>query len=494
MKVLNGSTTEKVNGKVNGAIQRVNHPVTIVSEARVPPQSLDLERAVLGAIMLEREAITKVIDLLRPETFYHDRHQRIFNSCLRLSHSFKPIDILTVIEDLKKHNELNAVGGPCEVTSITRDVCNSVSIEYHAELIHQKYILRESIKIGANLVGDSFAGFANASELIEKASNDLYCLTKGMYKKDFSTPEEMAMEITVDIDNKMTKEKGTLTGVPSGFKPLDFITCGWQKTDLIILAARPGEGKTAIALNMALNAGVPVGFFSMEMSRIQLLQRLISIISEVELSKIRSGDLNQVEYQQAQKAIQTLQTKKIYIDDSSALTVMQMRAKARRLKDLHGIQLFIGDYLQLMTPSESSRNKSTNDQIKEISGGLKALAKDFEIPFIALSQLTRGIEKRDGEKDKTPKLSDLRDGGSIEQDADIVCFLYGGEKPVLRISKHRNGCLGVFGLVKQMTIQKITAGLGEPLRPKTTKEKAEQFDENVEEVQDEITTFNKQKK
>ncbi len=429
---------------------------------KVPPQALDLEEAVLGALMLEADAVSAVIDLLKPEVFYKDAHQRIFSAILRLFDKNDQIDILTVTNELKSMGELDMVGGPYYITMLTSRISSAANIEFHTRIIIQKYIQRELIRISSNIIKEAYEDTTDVLDLLDKAEQNLFEVSESNLRRNFDTMPSLIKQAIENIENAKNTETG-ISGLPSGFVDLDKLTSGWQKSDLIILAARPAMGKTAFALSMARNIAViskkPVAIFSLEMSAVQLVTRLISSESELPADKLKRGDLADYEWQQLNSKINGLVNANIYIDDTPALSIFELRAKCRRLKQQHDIQMVFVDYLQLM--KGDTRNGTTGNrenEISNISRSLKALAKELNIPVLALSQLSRAVETRGGgSTSKKPILSDLRESGAIEQDADIVMFIYRAEyykidefedgtptKGIAEIivAKHRNGPVG----------------------------------------------------
>jgi replicative DNA helicase len=430
---------------------------------KLPPQAVDVEEAVLGALMLDRDSLANVIDSLKPETFYRDEHQRIFGAIFELFASSKPVDMLTVVQELKKRGELDLVGGVPYITSLTNRVASTANIEYHTRILNQKQIQRELIRVSSEIIKDAYEESTDALELLDKAEKNLFAVAEGNIKKNFSKMSELVSEAKKQIEKAGQQQDG-LSGIPSGFMALDRFTAGWQKSDLVILAARPGMGKTAFVLSLARNAAVdfkrPIAVFSLEMSSIQLVMRLISGEAELAGEKLKKGDLQQHEWHQLDSKIRELTEAPLFIDDTPALSIFELRAKARRLKANHDIQMIIIDYLQLMTAGGDNRGGGNREQeISQISRSLKGIAKELEIPVIALSQLSRNVEQRGGTK--VPQLSDLRESGAIEQDADMVMFIYRPEyynitenedgSPTnglaeIHIAKHRNGALGVVPL------------------------------------------------
>ncbi|MEM9052065.1 MAG: replicative DNA helicase [Bacteroidota bacterium] len=427
---------------------------------KIPPQAVDLEEAVLGALMLEREAVNEVIDILKAESFYKDSHQKIFTAIHELFQRSEPIDILTVTTELRKIGELEIVGGAYYISYLTNRVASSANIQFHARIISQKHILRELIRISSDTIREAYEESTDVFDLLDKAERDLFTVAQGNIRKEYDTMSDVIKQAIENIEAAKKNVDG-VSGVPSGFHALDRITSGWQRSDMIIIAARPGMGKTAFVISMARNIAVdfnlPVAIFSLEMSSIQLVNRLISGETGIRGEKIRKGNLEDHEFTQLHTRIKKLSNAPIFIDDTPSLSVFELRAKARRLKSKHDIQLIIVDYLQLMTAGSDKGNRE--QEISTISRSIKTIAKELNIPIIALSQLSRAVETRGG--DKKPMLSDLRESGAIEQDADIVSFIYRPEYYDLDqdeegnsllgigqviIAKHRNGALDTVSL------------------------------------------------
>jgi replicative DNA helicase len=440
---------------------------------KVPPQAKDLEEAVLGAIMLEKGAFDTVVEILKPECFYVDAHQRIYRAMQSLQQKNQPIDILTIVEELRLKEELDIVGGPYNVTRLTNAVVSAANIETHARIILQKFIQRELIRISGEIIGDAYEDSTDVFDLLDDAESKLFEITNNHLRKNFDSIDAVLVKTVQRIED-MRHRNEDITGVPSGFPQLDQVTYGWQPSDLIILAARPAVGKTAFVLNLARNAALhptkptAVAVFSLEMSSAQLVQRILSAESEIWLEKISRGKLEEHEMKQLYaKGIQRLAQAPIYIDDTAALNIFELRAKCRRLKNKHNIGMILIDYLQLMSGTGGNTNRE--QEISRISRDLKGLAKELHVPIIALSQLSREVEKRkDG--NKMPQLSDLRESGAIEQDADMVMFLYRPEyyditsnefgesnkgETHVRIAKHRNGTLETIKLRAMLHIQKF---------------------------------------
>lgn len=434
----------------------MNPEQILSSQGRIPPQATDLEEVVLGALMLEKEAVNSVIDLLTPEAFYKDAHQKIFKAIKDLFGKSEPIDILTVTNALKMSGDLEMVGGAYYISKLTNRVVSAANIEYHARIIMQKHIQRQLIVVSSETIHDAYEDTTDVLELLNTAEDKLFQISENNLRRSYESMQDLVGKAIKEIEDAK-KEDNKLRGVPSGYTKLDSITQGWQKSDLIILAARPSMGKTAFALNLARNAAVdhqkPIAFFSLEMSSVQLVTRLISTETELPADILRSGKLEDFQWTQLHTKVTQLTNAPIFIDDTPQLSVFELRAKCRRLKQQHDIQMIFIDYLQLMTTK--GENKGNREQeISTISRSLKSLAKELNVPVLALSQLSRSVEQRPGSK--KPILSDLRESGAIEQDADMVIFIYRPEyykdavdtegKPkgytVIDIAKHRNGKLG----------------------------------------------------
>lgn len=434
-------------------------PAALVDGGKLQPQAVELEEAVLGAMMLEKNAVNEGIEILQPESFYKEAHQKIFRAIVELFQESEPIDILTVTDKLRKTAVLDEVGGPYYISQLTNKVASAANIQFHARIISQKYILRELIRISTEIVRDAFDETTDVFDLLDQAEQNLYKVAEGNIRKDYDRMNNLIMGAIEQIENAKNNEDG-LSGVPTGFHNLDRLTGGWQRSDLIILAGRPGMGKTAFVLSMARNIAVqfnrPVAVFSLEMSSLQLVNRLISSETEISGEKLRRGALEEHEYHQLHARISKLTDAPIFIDDTPALSIFELRAKSRRLKAQHGIELIIIDYLQLMSAGGENGKSSSNreQEISTISRSIKGLAKELDVPIIALSQLNRSVETRGG--DKRPQLSDLRESGAIEQDADIVSFIYrpeyynitqyeNGESTLgvgeIIVAKHRNGAI-----------------------------------------------------
>jgi replicative DNA helicase len=409
---------------------------------KLPPQAVDLEEAVLGALMIEKDALSAVVDLLKPETFYKEAHQRIYKAILTLFANSEPIDLLTVTQQLRKTGEIELVGGGGYVSGLTLRVNSAANIEYHARVVTEQALKRGLITMASEIQRDAFEDTTDVFTLLDRTERDLFQLTESNIRKTVSDMRSIVSEALKEMETKKNQEG--LTGVPSGFTNLDRLTSGWQPTELIILAARPAMGKTAFVVsalrNAAVDHGKPVAIFSLEMSSVQLVNRLISAEAEIDSEKIRKGQLAPHEWQQLHHKIQRLTEAPIYIDDTPALSILELRAKCRRLKAQHDIQMVVIDYLQLMT-GDNSKGANREQEIASISRALKNLAKELNVPVIALSQLSRAVETRGG--DKKPQLSDLRESGSIEQDADMVMFLYRPEYYGITQDEAGNSTVGV---------------------------------------------------
>jgi replicative DNA helicase len=442
-----------------------NRLTSVVSGlGKLPPQALDLEEAVLGALMLEKDALSAVIDILKPNVFYKDAHQKIFEAIQTLFTQSSPVDILTVTAQLRKQGDIEMVGGAYYITELTNRVASAANIEYHARIISQKFIQRELIRISTDIINQSYEDTSDVFELLDYAEKNLFDIAQNNLRRDSRKMDDIVKESLKMLESLKDKDD-SLTGVPSGFTALDRMTNGWQKSDLVIIAARPAMGKTAFVLSCARNAAVqfnkPVVVFSLEMSSVQLTNRLIAGEAEIEQEKIRKGNLLDWEWHQLTSKIGNLSEAPLIIDDTPALNVFEFRAKCRRLKSQYDIQMIIIDYLQLMQGKADGKGGGNREQeISSISRALKQVAKELNVPVIALSQLSRAVENRPGGS-KRPMLSDLRESGAIEQDADMVLFLYRPEYYGLEqdengnstagigeviIAKHRNGETGTVPL------------------------------------------------
>ena len=425
------------------------------SLGKLPPQALDLEEAILGALMLEKNALTAVVEFLRPEHFYTEQHKEIYNAIIDLFKASEPVDMRTVVAQLRKAGKLELVGGAYYIAELTSKVSSAANIEYHARIIIEMAIKRDLIQIASQIHHDAYEDTTDVFELLDKTEQNIFQISDSNLRKNYDSMKSLMFQATKELQEKRNHKDG-LTGIPSGFSRLDRVTSGWQKSDLVIIAARPGMGKTAFIVsalrNAAVDFNIPVAIFSLEMASLQLVNRLISAEAELDSEKIKKGNLADFEWQQMVHKTTRLSSAPIFIDDTPALSILELRAKCRRLKAEHNIQMIVVDYLQLMKGEVGSGNRE--QEIASISRALKGIAKELAVPVIALSQLSRGVETRGG--DKRPQLSDLRESGSIEQDADIVMFLYRPEYYKITvdeegmptqgmaeviIAKHRNGSL-----------------------------------------------------
>ena len=424
-------------------------------EGTIPPQSVELEQAVLGALMLERDAIIDVQEYVKAETFYLEEHRTIFKAIQALSVEMKAIDLYTVTERLKSQRELQKVGGAAYLAELTQKVASAAHIEFHAKIIAQKYVQRELIRSATEIERRSYDDEVDVTELIGFAEQEIFRVSEGNVKRSVQAASDILRKALQQIE-EASKTAGEYNGVRSGFTDIDAVTLGWQPSDLIIIAARPSMGKTAFVLTMARNMCVelktPVAFFSLEMSSVQLMNRLIVAETQLSSKDLRTGNLTPAQWTHLEKQTVELGRSPLFIDDTPALSVYEFRSKARRLKTQHDIQLIIIDYLQLMTASTPETRGNREQDVSLISRTLKAIAKELNVPIIALSQLSRNVENRGGSK--RPQLSDLRESGAIEQDADVVAFIHRPEYYGLTtdennmptagmaeiiIAKHRNG-------------------------------------------------------
>ena len=432
---------ERKRSNQNSTIDEIN-----AQYGKLPPQAIEVEEAVLGALMLERDAYVTVADIIQANSFYKEEHRKIFEAIQSLSGKEKPVDLLMVTQELKDRNQLDEVGGPGYITQLTRRVASAAHIEFHSRIIAQKYIQRELIRVSSEIQTKAYDDAMDVDDLIDFSESELFKVSEGNIKKETLPIKPVLNEAIIQIEKARNKPDG-LSGVPSGFSALDRITSGWQKTDLIIIAARPAMGKTAFVLSMARNMAVDhkqgVAIFSLEMSSIQLVNRLIAAETELGAEKIKTGKLEDYEWAQLNQRIKALDESPIFIDDTPALSVFEFRAKCRRLKMQHDINIIIVDYLQLMTAGSDNRF-SREQEVSSISRSLKAIAKELNVPIIALSQLNRSVESREGRR---PQLSDLRESGAIEQDADIVTFIHRPEYFGLTEDESGNSLLGVAEII-----------------------------------------------
>lgn len=441
-----------------------------LEQGRIPPQAIDFEEAVLGAILIDNSAINQVIDILKPESFYKEENQLIFEVVKDLFGDSQPVDILTVANALRTRGSLAEVGGEYYLINLSQKVSSSAHSEFHARIIVQKHIQREMIRVASGIINKAFDETTDVFELLDSAEQDLFEVANGNIAKNYESASDLIKEAIERIE-EISKKEG-LSGVPSGFTKVDRVTAGWQPSDLIILAARPGMGKTAFVLSMARNMAIdhnrPVAVFSLEMASVQLITRLISGETGLSGEKLRKGTLDDHEWQQLLTKVKRLEKAPLFIDDTPAISVFDLRAKCRRLASQHNIQMIVIDYLQLMTAGGKG-NGNREQEISTISRSLKSIAKELNIPVIALSQLSRAVETRGG--NKRPLLSDLRESGAIEQDADIVSFIYRPEyyditewedgspcegQAEFIIAKHRNGSLESVKLRFQGSMAKFS--------------------------------------
>lgn len=430
-------------------IKIVEKTVVAPDMGKLPPQARELEEAVLGALMLEKDAYSVISDILKPESFYDPIHQIIFGAIQGLAMQQKPVDVLTVVEELKRRGELDTAGGAVYVAELTDKVASAAHIEYHARIIAQKYLARELISFSSEITQQAFDETIDVDDLMQETEGRLFEISQRNVKKDVIQINPVIKEAMENIQLAANRKDG-MSGLPTGFRELDKLTSGWQNSDLIILAARPAMGKTAFVLsmakNMALDFAAPVGVFSLEMSNVQLVNRLIVNVCQIRGESIKSGRLSDDEWMRLDKNHKLLYNAPVYIDDTPSLSVFELRTKARRLVREHGVKILIIDYLQLMNASGMSFG-SREQEVSTISRSLKGLAKELNIPIVALSQLNRGVENRPGAEGKRPQLADLRESGAIEQDADIVCFIHRPEYYRLTEDEQGNSLIGVAEII-----------------------------------------------
>jgi replicative DNA helicase len=428
---------------------------------KMPPYNLEAEQAVLGSMMIDKEAVYIALEILQPEDFYKEAHQILFSTIVGLEAKGEPVDMVTLTEELHRLNEVEKVGGVGYVAEVANVVPTAANARHYAEIVAEKSILRKLIRVSTNIANRCYEDQEDTRELLDNAEKMILEIAD---ERNFSglVPLKQVLGETLEKIEYMSAHKGNITGIPSFFADLDSMTSGWQPSDLIILAARPAMGKTSFGLNIAQNAALkakkPVAVFSLEMSKEQLVQRMMSSEAMIDQHKLRTGRLMDEEWVRLTKASQPLSLAELYIDDTPAISVLELRAKARRLKAEKGLSLIIIDYLQLMQVGKRSENRQ--QEISEISRSLKALARELDVPIIALSQLSRAVEQS---PDKRPALSHLRESGALEQDADLVMFIYRedyyipeSEKPGIAeiiIAKHRNGPTGTveLGFIKEFT-------------------------------------------
>lgn len=423
------------------------------------PQAVDIEKMVLGALMVDKDAFSIVSEILHPETFYEPRSQKIYKAIQTLSLNEDPVDIMTVVEELKREGTLDDIGGAGYILELSERVASSAHIEYHAKILAQKYLARQLISFASVIETKAFDETVDVDELMQEAEGSLFELSQKNMRQDYTQIDPVVKQ-AVEILQKAAANKGGLTGIPTGYAKLDDYTSGWQRSDLVIIAGRPAMGKTSFALSLAKNIAVdydtPIAFFSLEMNNVQLVNRLISNVCEIEGKKILNGQLDDEEWKRLDKNVRKLQAAPIYIDDTPGMSIFELRTKARRLVREKGVQVIMIDYLQLMN-ANGARFGSRQEEVSTISRSLKGLAKELNIPVLALSQLNRTVEGREGIDGKRPQLSDLRESGAIEQDADMVLFVHRPEyyriftdekgndlhgKAQIIIAKHRKGGTG----------------------------------------------------
>ncbi len=445
------------------SVKVVERTVVAPDIGKLPPQASELEEAVLGALMLEKDAYSVVGEILKSESFYHPSHQLIYGAIQGLSMQQKPVDVLTVVEELKRRGELETSGGAVYIAELSEKVASSAHIEYHARIIAQKYLARELISFSSEVSQNAFDETVDVDDLMQETEGRLFEISQRNVKKDVIQINPVIKEAMENIQIAANRKDG-MSGLPTGFKELDNLTSGWQNSDLIIIAARPAMGKTALVLSMAKNIAIdfkqPIGIFSLEMSNVQLVNRLIVNVCQIKGESIKSGRLSVDEWERLDKNHKFLYNSPIYIDDTPSLSVFELRTKARRLVREHKVKAIIIDYLQLMNASGMNFG-SREQEVSMISRSLKGLAKELNIPIIALSQLNRGVETRVGHEGKRPQLADLRESGAIEQDADIVCFIHRPEYyritedekgnsligiAEIIVAKHRNGPTGIANM------------------------------------------------
>jgi len=417
-------------------------------DPKIPPHDLEAEQSVIGAILIDEEAIFKVSDHLQPESFYDKNHQLIYESIVQLYEQREAIDVITLTNQLKKNKVLKRVGGASAITRLSNQLSTAANAESYARLIKENYIKRQLINLGSQMSELSFDSSKSAQDVLDLAESKVFKVSQTHSDREFIPLKDTLVESFERLD-ELQKSEGELRGVPSGFQDLDDLLAGMQKSNLLILAARPGMGKTALSLNVAQNMAVKykkkVGFFSLEMSKEELVDRLLVSQADIDAWKLKTGRLNQQDFLKISDAMGVLAEANLFIDDTPGLSIFEMRTRARRLMSENAIDILVVDYLQL---AQGRTKDNSVQEVSEISQGLKNIARELRIPILALSQLSRAVESR-GEK--RPQLSDLRESGAIEQDADVVMFLYRKDEDLreqvsLRVAKHRNGPLGEIEL------------------------------------------------
>ena len=419
------------------------------SYGHLQPQALDMEQAVLGALMIDKDAFSIVSEILRPETFYEPRNQKIYQAIQTLNMSERPVDIMTVTEQLKKDGTLEDVGGPAYIMDLSSHVASSAHIEYHSRVLAQKFMARQLISFASVIETKAFDETQDVDELMQEAEGSLFEISQKNMRQDY-TQIDPVVKNAVDSLQRAAANTDGLTGISTGYTDLDDKTSGWQNSDLVIIAGRPAMGKTAFALSLAKNIAIdnriPVAFFSLEMSNVQLVNRLISNVCEISGKKILNGQLDQEEWKRLDSRLRRLQGAPLYVDDTPGMSIFELRTKARRLVREKGVRIIMIDYLQLMN-ANGARFGSRQEEVSTISRSLKGLAKELDIPILALSQLNRGVEGREGNEGKRPMLSDLRESGAIEQDADMVCFVHRPEYYRIFQDEHGNDLHGMAQII-----------------------------------------------
>ena len=431
---------------------RQRRPANVVSlreqSGRMPPQATDVEQAVLGALLIEREAIPKAIEILPADAFYDNRHQAIYEAVQALFERANPVDLVTLSEELKRRGTYESVGG-YYLTELTTRVASAANVEYHARIIAEKSLLRKLISTMTGVVGEAFEPTTDAFDLLDRAEREIFQISESQLRKGAVSMMSVVKDTLQHLESIHGQQQG-VTGVPSGFTSLDAMTGGWQNSDMVVIAARPSMGKTALSLavtrNAALHPEKPTGvaYFSLEMSAQQLAQRLLTSEARVDAQAARTGRLHDDDWPKLARAAGRLSAANIYIDDTPGLGILELRAKCRRLKAEHDIGLVIVDYLQLMHGTAQTKGSNREQEIAQISRSLKGLAKELNVPVLALSQLSRAVESR---PDKRPQLSDLRESGSIEQDADVVMFIYRAERYGITVDENGNSTEGLGELI-----------------------------------------------
>ncbi len=412
----------------------------------LPPQAVEIEKVVLGALMIDSDAFSVVSELLHPETFYDTRHQKIYSAIQSLSMKEQPVDMLTVAEEMKRQGTFDDVGGAVYVAELTLNVASAANILMHASILADKYIARQLISYASEVSTMALDEGQDIKEVMQKAEGSLFTLSQTNMRQDYTQIAPVVEQAYAAIEKAANSDSKGITGLSTGYYELDKLTSGWQASDLIIIAGRPAMGKTSFALSLAKNIAVdnhePIAFFSLEMSNVQLVNRLISNVCSIEGSKILSGDFSKDDWSRLDNNVARLQSAPLYVDDTPGLSVFELRTKARRLVKERGVKLIMIDYLQLMNANGMKFN-SRQEEVSTISRSLKGLAKELDIPIIALSQLSRAVEQRPGDEGKRPQLSDLRESGAIEQDADMVIFVHRPEYYHIYEDTHGNSLKGV---------------------------------------------------